>query len=428
MKETTNVSVQCEGDFEYEVNDGKITITWYAGKRKDIKIPARIGNLPVTTIGSQAFAKKRLITDKNDAHLFVEITEENDITSVTIPDSVTTIRGRAFAGNQLTSVTIPNSVISIGDYAFAYNQLTSIIIPNSVTTIGCCAFTGNQLTSVTIPNSVTAIGLYAFSENKLTSITIPGSVTVIEDYAFAENQLTNIVIPANVEMQMSSFYCFLYTDYMAGNKKAAVYTFSRSRYGDFEIVVSNNVIEIVDYHGAGKTNIEIPKEINNLAVTAIGSSAFEENQLTSITIPGSVATIGSCAFAENQLTSVIIPDSVTSIVRDAFAYNQLTSIIIPNSVTIIEDYAFEGNQLTSVTIADSVTSTGRGAFMYNQLTSITIGADVVLGARAFYSDVGYPDFGKYYAKVRRQAGTYVFTPGCLGWNRIERENIAAKQT
>jgi hypothetical protein len=57
-KKTTNVSVQREGDFEYEVNDGKITITWYAGKSKGVTIPARIGNLPVAAIGSQAFAKK----------------------------------------------------------------------------------------------------------------------------------------------------------------------------------------------------------------------------------------------------------------------------------------------------------------------------------------------------------------------------------
>jgi hypothetical protein len=57
--------------------------------------------------------------------------------------------------NQLTSVTIGNSVTSIGDDAFSHNQLTSVIIPNSVTSIGKSAFTNNQLASVTIGAGVT---------------------------------------------------------------------------------------------------------------------------------------------------------------------------------------------------------------------------------------------------------------------------------
>ena len=68
----------------------------------------------------------------------------NDITSVTIPNSVTSIGEEAFMGcDSITSITIPNSVTSIGDYAFEdCTLLTSIIIPNSVTSIGRDAFYG----------------------------------------------------------------------------------------------------------------------------------------------------------------------------------------------------------------------------------------------------------------------------------------------
>ena len=87
------------------------------------------------------------------------------ITSITIPNSVTSIGYKAFAGCwSLTSVTIPNSVTSIGDMAFMdCKRLTSITIPDSVTSIGKAAFNGcRSLTSVTIPDSVTSIGGDAF--------------------------------------------------------------------------------------------------------------------------------------------------------------------------------------------------------------------------------------------------------------------------
>lgn len=49
------------------------------------------------------------------------------LTSITIPNSVTSIEGEAFCYCNLTSITIPNSVTYIGDYAFyGCSNLTSI--------------------------------------------------------------------------------------------------------------------------------------------------------------------------------------------------------------------------------------------------------------------------------------------------------------
>ena len=86
---------------------------------------------------------------------------------------MTTIGDDAFAENNLTSVTIGNSVTTIGNDAFQYNSLTSVVIPDSVTTIGGYAFSGNNLTSVYIgANSnlteTTGISYYAFSSSNRT--------------------------------------------------------------------------------------------------------------------------------------------------------------------------------------------------------------------------------------------------------------------
>ena len=127
----------------------------------------------------------------------------SSLTSITIPEGVTSIGYYAFLGcSSLTSVTIPESVTYIGNSAFSRcSSLTSVTIPEGVTYIGYYAFLGcSSLTSVTIPDSVTSIGSKVFENcSSLTSVTIPSSVTSIGSYAFQGcSSLTSIIIPNGV--------------------------------------------------------------------------------------------------------------------------------------------------------------------------------------------------------------------------------------
>ena len=97
-------------------------------------------------------------------------------TQLTLPNDRTydIYRYAFYNRNDLTSVTIPNGVTSIGNYAFSYcTSLTSVTFGDSVTSIGEDAFRGcSSLTSVTFGNSVTSIGSYAFTGcSSLTSVT-----------------------------------------------------------------------------------------------------------------------------------------------------------------------------------------------------------------------------------------------------------------
>ena len=322
------------------------------------------------------------------------------LTSVTIPNSVTSIGNRAFSYcSGLTSVTIGNSVTSIGNEAFSYcSSLTSVAIGNSVASIGDNAFKKcSGLTSVTIPNSVTSIGNQAFSGcSGLTSVTIGNSVTSIGDYAFDGcSGLTSVTIPNSVTSIGNSAFngCSGLTSVTIGNSVTSIGSSAFYKCtGLTSVTIPNSVTSIGDmsfYNCSGLTSVTIPS-----SVTSIGGSAFYGcSGLTSVTIPNSVTSIGYDAFRGcSSLNSVTIGNSVTSIGSNAFyGCSGLTSVSIPNSVTKIESSTFEGCKgLTSVTIPSSVTSIGSEAFSgCSGLTSVTIPNSVTsIGYDAFYGCSG----------------------------------------
>lgn len=282
-----------------------------------------------------------------------------------------------------TEIVIPSEydgfpVIAIGDDAFyGCFKLTSITIPDGVTSIGDQAFYDcSKLTSVTIGNSVTSIGDDAFYGCKgLTSITIPDSVTSIDNYAFYGCD--------NLQYSDYNGGKYLGNDknpYMALIKGTA----TSGIHPETKIIADSAFSGCTDL-----TSITIPD-----SVTHIGDSAFSGCKgLTSITIPDSVTSIGDKAFHDCfRLTSITIPDSVTYIGAGAFSRCfKLTSIVIPDSVTYIGDEAFyQCTGLASVTIGNGVTYIGKHAFYKcTGLTSVTIGNSVTsIGDYAFYGCEG----------------------------------------
>ena len=112
-----------------------------------------------TTIGYRAFSGCTNIETLVLSNCITSIDSQNfencKITSLVIPDSVTSIEAFAFARcSQLAVVYLGNGLTEIGNYAFYSAPLTNVVVPSSVTRLGIGVFGAcDSLVSITLPYS-----------------------------------------------------------------------------------------------------------------------------------------------------------------------------------------------------------------------------------------------------------------------------------
>lgn len=245
------------------------------------------------------------------------------INTIILDSEISRIGDAAFYGCNIASIDIPDNIHSIGKWAFSYcTRLSSVTIPDGMTSIAWSAFSNTALTSFTIPESVTSIDGYAFSNCPLSSITIPDNVTSIGEYAFSGcSLLTHISIPKSVTAVNDNTFadCTSLTSISIPHSVTSIGSSAfRSCSSLSSVNIPNSVVSIGSFafnHCSALTSVNIPD-----SVTSIESFAFANcSALTSVNIPKHVTSIGYDAFSDCfSLTSISIPDSVTSIDRDAF--------------------------------------------------------------------------------------------------------------
>ena len=267
----------------------------YGGTFTDITIPES-----VTSIGPRAFYGCSITNLTWNAR---NCSSNGDMPTrclerVTIGDEVVVLPNYFVNSSKITTVNIPQSVTTIGDWAFnGCSGLSSITIPESVTRIGGNAFAGcENLTAVEIPDAVNYIGEQAFANDiNLGSVTIGKSLTEIRYRVFECCNITNLTWNAR--------NCSSNGDMPTANIE--------------RVTIGDEVVVLPDYFVKGSkiTTVNIPQ-----SVTTIGSQTFRDcSGLTSVNIPNSVTTIGGSAFFGcSGLTSITIPNSVTEIVGQAF--------------------------------------------------------------------------------------------------------------
>ncbi len=345
---------------------------WECRSLEEITIPKS-----VTSIGYGAFSGNSLAT----------LTFEEDGTEPLVIDE------SAFSGCELTSLVLPERVTSIGGYAFSGIEAESIHIPKNVTYVSVTAFNSSssgidskvktitvdennptyksidgivyskdgktlilcpkgRSGSLTIPEGVTTIASNSFYYcTRLTSVKLPQGLTTIEKNAFAYTTFATITLPKSVtSFDLGAFPSDVnfrqYTPLTAINVEE----------GNPVYKSENGIL----YSADGKTLLMCPRAKSGDITVMDGVESIADKgfygctKITSISLPDSLKTIGSYAFHEcNKLTEIVIPQGVESIGSNAFSGSYSYRFYEFASITLPENLQLSGETFGSYVFGDS---------------------------------------------------------------------------
>ena len=387
---SVEASALTSGNYTYTVSGTNATITAYSGTASTLSIPSTIGGYTVTAIGKSAFEYCSSLETVTLPATLIKIESyafnSSGITTIKIPEGVTTIEEHAFSNcSYLKKVIIPSTITSMGTAIFencinlssvsiaegtkyvtlgsgAFRNCTSlqtITIPGNYITIGRGAFYGcsglksatwknsgsaianqkleqsafeycSSLESVSLPTTLSTIGNYAFNSSGITTIKIPEGVTAIEEHAFSNcSYLKKVIIPSTITSMGTDV---------------------------FENCINLSSVSISKGH----------KDIT------LGGGAFRNcTSLQTITIPGNYITIGKGAFYGCSGLKSITWESTgysyanQKLESSVFGYcSSLETVSLPTTLNSIGDHAFHDcSALTDITIPAGVTSVNEAAFV-----------------------------------------------------------------
>ena len=294
----------------YTINNDQVTITGYIGTytSSELRIPSTInhedgdGNpnnnaKTVVAIADGAFANN--------------VNDNIEITSVVIPSGVKTIGKAAFANcPNLTSFSIPSTVTSIDEGAFNGSGITSFSINNNSkyswtnnllieNAIGgdVALYVNPNLTSLTIPDDVTTLNAYLLSGNENINTINLNDVKTIGVDCFRNSSIT--YINNSDFLEQVDISCFINTPWLSNQ--------------------TSNEIKI--------NNVLLQCELNNETITVsngitrIADNCFVGSNIKYIKLPSSIKSIGKYAFAFCENIQWILLDTAEVPTIDSTAIN-----------------------------------------------------------------------------------------------------------
>ena len=324
----------------YTVNQDtrEIMLTGYTGDESVVVLPDSIDGLPVTVIDENAFA------------------EQDGISALYIPDSVTTIGLGAF--KKCTALeTLRTPVIEVQEHPYfgalfgaASYEINASEVPDS-------------LTAVILGDGIQSIPAYAFFDcNSITCVRLPKTLTAMESFAFWGCSSLEYLNLADTALQ--SIGSRALTDCMALLRFDLPATVTSIGEGVLEGCGSLTAMTLPFVGGSATENTYLGYLFGAASYTF--TAGFVPASLQEIVLLEGCTAIPANAFFEvSCLSRITIPETVTSIgLRAFYGCKKLLSVKLPDSLTSIGDDAFHGCiRLQTVEFGGGLSEIGVQAFM-----------------------------------------------------------------
>jgi len=365
-------------------------------------------------------------------------------------------------GDELCLLTVDNS---LPRYAFGYTRLRQLQLPEGITRVSSQAFYHcDSLRSVNIPSTVQEIGRSAFCycHYLKSPLSIPEGIEALDDYTFYDCYfLPSISLPKS--LKYIGYECFANCQSMTslGNGSLSIdtldeYAFYKCASLKQMVVPTSGVLPEGAYHtctSLNNPNLSGIREIGKYAfenailntpilaegIETIGDSAFHKAIITgNVVLPKSLKYVGSGAFADNDITSVTLQSDARTnhSGRSAFATNKkLTSLTVAEGVKVLDVEFGNCPALTKVSLPSTLDSIGisyvyydakgnpyvasEGAVFYNckGLTNISLPEGLrYIGSSTFHGCTGLSQISL--PNGISWMGAYIFS-GCTGLSSIK---------
>ena len=332
-------------------------------------------------------------------------------------------------------------VIDIDEYALkSQSHITSLIVPNSVTSIGYGAFSGcSALESLTLPffggekrNSYSLSDYYSansmfgyifgedFYDNSygVYHYEYDGEDEGDEYEFYIPKSLKNIRITGGM-IQGYAWRGYSYLESVTLDDGVTFANNCELIFGScsslLTVILPNNITKIPEtafYYCTSLKNVNIPN-----SVTTIGYAAFCNSGIEMINLPENLQNIEGSAFKNCvNLKNIVIPNGIQTIPASTFSNCiALESIDIPNSVQRIDNYAFEKcTNLSNFSLPKDMISVGYLAFEgwdESYFTTYEYGKYFKLGDNPYAILIGLTDRTRYSYTIHEETtiiASYVF--------------------